>query len=181
MAVQGVDEDVWLDFSLGIGGFAEVAVATTPVADKRRVHVRVPPGKLIPIVFLPGIMGSNLRLSKGRQALIKRKDNRSWWPDNTGDALKRRNASAADRQMRLDPDEVEVDRYKVTDNGADRFDATGDETVSSDKRHNNVPDNLGDISKLLMSDPKADPTTRWRATDRASPPRRRLGRADGAR
>ena len=158
MAVQGEDEDAWLDFSLGIGGFAEVAVATTPVADKRKVHVRVPPGKLIPIVFLPGIMGSNLRLSKARQAQIKRKNNISWWPDNTGDAFARRNASAADRQMRLDPDEVEVDRYKVSDHGGDRFDATGDETVSSDQRHDNVPDNLGNVSKLLVSDPKADPS-----------------------
>lgn len=157
MAVQGEDEDAWLDFSLGIGGFADVAVVTTPVVDKRKVHVRVPPGKLIPIVFLPGIMGSNLRLSKARQAQIKRADNISWWPDKTGDALSRRNASAAERQMRLDPDEVEVDRYKVTDNGADLFEATGDETVNSDKRHNNVPDDLGNISKLLMSDPKADP------------------------
>jgi pimeloyl-ACP methyl ester carboxylesterase len=157
MAVQGEDEDAWLDFSLGIGGFADVAVLTTPVADKRKVHVRVPPGKLIPIVFLPGIMGSNLRLSKARQAQIKRDDNISWWPDKTGDALSRRNASAAERQMRLDPDEVEVDRYKVTDNGANLFDATGDETVNSDKRHNNVPDDLGNISKLLVSDPKADP------------------------
>lgn len=157
MAVQGEDEDAWLDFSLGIGGFADVAVVTTPVADKRKVHVRVPPGKLIPIVFLPGIMGSNLRLSKARQAQIKRDDNISWWPDKTGDALGRRNASAAERQMRLDPDEVEVDRYKVTDNGADRFDATGDQTVNSDKRHDNVPDDLGNISKLLVSDPKADP------------------------
>ncbi|MDQ0016233.1 pimeloyl-ACP methyl ester carboxylesterase [Variovorax boronicumulans] len=157
MAAQGEDEDAWLDFSLGMGGFADVAVVTTPVADKRKVHVRVPPGKLIPIVFLPGIMGSNLRLSKARQAQIKRDDNISWWPDKTGDALGRRNASAAERQMRLDPDEVEVDRYNVTDNGANLFDATGDETVNSDRRHNNVPDDLGNISKLLVSDPKADP------------------------
>ncbi|MET3497413.1 esterase/lipase family protein [Variovorax boronicumulans] len=157
MAVQGEDEDAWLDFSLGIGGFADVAVVTTPTADKRKVHVRVPPGKLIPIVFLPGIMGSNLRLSNTRQTQINRDNNISWWPDKTGDAWNRRNASAAERQMRLDPDEVEVDRYKVTDNGSNLFDATGDETVNSDKRHNNVPDDLGNISKLLVSDPKADP------------------------
>ncbi len=77
MAVQGEEEDAWLDFSLGMGGFADVAVVTTPVADKRKVHVRVPPGKLIPIVFLPGIMGSNLRMSRDRQKLTDRSDNRS--------------------------------------------------------------------------------------------------------
>lgn len=157
MAVQGEEEDAWLDFSLGMGGFADVAVVTTPVADKRKVHVRVPPGKLIPIVFLPGIMGSNLRMSRDRQKLTDRSDNRSWRPDDKGDALARTTASPAERQMRLDPDAVEVDRYKVTDNGAKNFDATGDKTVSSDKRHDNVPDNLGNISKLLVSDPIADP------------------------
>lgn len=157
MAVQGEEKDIWLDFSLGIGGFADVAVATTPVADKRKVHVRVPPGKLIPIVFLPGIMGSNLRLSKARQALLKRSDNIAWRPDDAVDGWNRRNAEPADRQMRLDPDEVEVDRYEVTDDGTGRFDATGDATVSSDKRHNNVPDDLGRVGKLLIDDPKADP------------------------
>ncbi|MDH6591112.1 hypothetical protein M2165_001001 [Variovorax sp. TBS-050B] len=157
MAVQGEDEDAWLDFSLGIGGFAEVAAVTTPVADTRKIHVRVPPGKLIPIVFLPGIMGSNLRLSRDRQRQLRRSDNRSWRPDDLGDAFARRNDSAAQRQLRLDPDEVEVDRYNVTDHGASRFDATGDETLSSDQRHDNVPHNLGNVSKLLMSDPVADP------------------------
>ncbi|REN20258.1 hypothetical protein DSI41_06020, partial [Mycobacterium tuberculosis] len=98
-----------------------------------------PPGKLIPIVFLPGIMGSNLRLSRERQELLKRSNNLSWSPDKKGDAFSRRNASAAARQMRLDPDEVEVDRYKVTDEKIEgkqgrRFDATGDATVSADQR-----------------------------------------------
>ncbi|HEX7864854.1 MAG TPA: hypothetical protein VF555_07880 [Variovorax sp.] len=163
MAVQGEEEDTWLDFSLGLDGFAEVTAVTTPLDDKRKIRVRVPPGKLIPIVFLPGIMGSNLRLSRERQALLKRINNLSWWPDKKGDAFWRRNASAAARQLRLDPDEVEVDRYKVTDEKIAnkrrrRFDATGDVTISSDKRHDNVPDDLGDVSKLLITDPKADPT-----------------------
>ncbi|MFV0673972.1 esterase/lipase family protein [Variovorax sp. tm] len=163
MAVQGEEEDIWLDFSLGLDGFAEVTAVTTPLDDRRKVRVRVPPGKLIPIVFLPGIMGSNLRLSRERQELLKRSDNLAWWPDKKGDAFSRRNASAAARQMRLDPDEVEVDRYNVTDEKIEgkkrrRFDATGDTTISSDKRHDNVPDDLGDISKLLITDPKADPT-----------------------
>ncbi len=157
MAVEGEDKDAWLDFSLGIGGFAEAAAVTTPTADKRKIRVRVPPGKLIPIVFLPGIMGSNLRLSKARQAQLNRSDNIAWRPDDSGDAWSRRNAEPADRQLRLDPEDVEVDRYEVTDNGPAGYDATGDKTVSSDKRHSNVPDDLGNVSKLLMDDPKADP------------------------
>jgi hypothetical protein len=163
MAVQGEEEDAWLDFSLGLDGFAEITAVTTPLDDRRKIRVRVPPGKLIPIVFLPGIMGSNLRLSRERQALLKRINNLAWWPDKRGDAYWRRNASAAARQLRLDPDHVEVDRYKVTHEEVEgkrshRFDATGDLTVSSDKRHDNVPDDLGDVSKLLITDPKADPT-----------------------
>ncbi|MBD9665337.1 hypothetical protein J2W37_004725 [Variovorax paradoxus] len=157
MAIEGEDKDHWMDFSLGIGGFADVAVATTPVADKRRIRVRVPPGKIIPIVFLPGIMGSNLRLSRARQQQLKRSDNIAWRPDDAGDGWSRRNAEPAERQMRLDPDEVEVDRYEVTDNGNSHFDATGDATVSSDKRHGNVPDDLGRVGKLLVDDPVADP------------------------
>lgn len=157
MTVPGKEEDIWLDFSLGIGGFADVAVTTTPVADKRKIRVRVPPGKIIPIVFLPGIMGSNLRLSKARQQQLKRSDNIAWRPDDSGDVLGRMHDSAAERQMRLDPDEVEVDRYEVTDNGHSHFDATGDATVSSDKRHGNVPDDLGRVGKLLVDDPVADP------------------------
>jgi len=162
MAVQEEEEDIWLDFSLGMDGFAEVTAVTTPLDDKRKIRVRVPPGKLIPIVFLPGIMGSNLRLSKGRQLLLKRANNLGWRPDNKGDAYWRRNTNAAARQLRLDPDEVEVDRYKVTDEKIQgkktrRFDATGEATVSSDQRHDNVPHDLGNVSKLLVSDPKADP------------------------
>ena len=157
MTVQGDDQDIWLDFTLGVNQSAEVGVQTTPTSDKRRIRVRVPPGKLIPIVFFPGIMGSNLRLSKKRQAEIQRQDNRSWRPDDKGDALKRRNASAAERQMRLDPDEVEVDHYEISyDKDKDRFESTGNATQTSDSRHDNVPDNLADVSKLLMSDPKLD-------------------------
>ncbi|MET3176862.1 UNVERIFIED_ORG: hypothetical protein ABIC43_007417, partial [Variovorax guangxiensis] len=33
MAVQGEEEDIWLDFSLGLGGFAEVTAVTTPLDD----------------------------------------------------------------------------------------------------------------------------------------------------
>jgi hypothetical protein len=157
MTVQGDDQDIWLDFTLGVNQSAEVGVQTTPTNDKRRIRVRVPPGKLIPIIFFPGIMGSNLRLSKKRQAEIQRQDNRSWRPDDKGDALKRRNASAAERQMRLDPDEVEVDHYEISyDKDKDRFESTGNATQTSDSRHDNVPDNLADVSKLLMSDPKLD-------------------------
>ena len=36
----------------------------TEKADIKRHAVVVPPGKVIPVIFIPGIMGSNLRLTK---------------------------------------------------------------------------------------------------------------------
>ena len=42
-----------------IGGHAGAAIALTPATDTRRVSLQVPPDKVIPIIFLPGIMGSH--------------------------------------------------------------------------------------------------------------------------
>ena len=55
------------EFTQGVGGWAEYTVHMTETADKARHDVTVPPGKIIPVIFLPGVMGSNLRMSKKRQ------------------------------------------------------------------------------------------------------------------
>ncbi|MET3108142.1 hypothetical protein AAKU67_002414, partial [Oxalobacteraceae bacterium GrIS 2.11] len=143
-------EDEWVDFSWGIGGGAQVAVQMTPVANRSKVCMRVPPVKLIPIVFLPGIMGSNLRMRRSRQELLKKENNIAWRPDAVG-LFEPHDSPAKERQLRLDPDSTEVDYYELT-NANGRFDATGDLTETSDKRHHNVPDRLEDIG-LLRSDP----------------------------
>ena len=57
-------------FSQGVGGWAEYSVYMTETKDTVRHDVTVPPGKVIPVIFLPGVMGSNLRLSAARQRAL---------------------------------------------------------------------------------------------------------------
>ncbi|WBS02234.1 hypothetical protein OU994_28965 [Pseudoduganella sp. SL102] len=159
-------------FTQGVGGWAEYNVHMTEICDKVRHDVCVPPGKVIPVIFLPGVMGSNLRLSKARQAKLKRDDNRSWRPDDlitksgasqilteTGYGGWLRNASPAERQLNFDPNETEVEYYHYTES-KDRFDPEGKETLASDARHQNVPDTLAPIPPLLGQPWKAAGTTK---------------------
>src|SRR5690606_20147867 len=74
----------------------------TPVQDTRRAEIVVPPAEVIPIVFVPGIMGSNLR---------NRESGESVWNASTVLTLAWQWAfrSAKTRQAKLDPAAVEVD------------------------------------------------------------------------
>ena len=149
------------EFSQGVGGWAEYTVHLTETNDRARHDVTVPPSKVIPVIFLPGVMGSNLRMSKIRQHELDRDDNRSWRPDDLmgmggktdvvmgsdlGGWLK--NASPAQRQLNFDPNETEVEYYHYTES-AGRFDPDGKETLAADVRHRNVPDSLGPVPPLL--------------------------------
>ncbi|MEN3277703.1 MAG: hypothetical protein V7631_3493 [Massilia sp.] len=148
------------EFTQGVGGWAEYTVHMTKTSDTIRHDVKLPPRKVIPVIFLPGVMGSNLRLSKQRQEDLKRPDNRSWRPDdmvgikgvaalaNAGLVGWYKNASPAQRQLMLDPNETEVEYYHYTES-KDRFDPEGPETLAADKRHQNVPDNLEAIPPLV--------------------------------
>ena len=147
-----------------IGGHAGAAIALTPATDTRRVSLQVPPDKVIPIIFLPGIMGSHLRMSRKRQEDLKRNNNIAWRPDDTMDTLARTDDVPRDRQLNFDPDETEVDRYEITED-AGKFDMTGEETVNADKRHRNVPDGLPNIG-LLMSAPEPPAAEQWKARRR---------------
>ncbi len=152
---------IYLKTGEEIGGRAGATIALTPSADKRRVSLPVPPDRVIPIIFLPGIMGSNLRMSRTRQEDTRRADNIGWRPDDLRDTLSRRKDSPAQRQRNFDPDETEVDRYEITED-AGRFDMTGAQTVDSDQRHGNVPDGLPNIG-LLMSAPLPPAGEEWKA------------------
>lgn len=105
---------------------------STPKADKLVQRMVIPPKRVLPIILLPGIMGSNLRMSAARQALLKKSNNMAWHPENKTESMALINASAARRQKQLDPDTTEVDIYDPVNN------PTGDEDETSDERHGNV-------------------------------------------
>lgn len=164
------------EFTQGVGGWAEYTVYMTETKDTVRHDVKVPPGKVIPVIFLPGVMGSNLRLSAKRQDELDRPDNRAWRPDDIGtvDVIAGndignwfKNATPAQRQLDFDPNETEVEYYHYTES-KDRFDPDGAVTKASDARHQNVPDSLGSIPPLMGSrwvpfaaEPKIDPKRKF--------------------
>ena len=120
----------------------------TPKQDKNLQCARFLPKRVLPIVFLPGIMGSNLRMSTQRQRELHKKDNIAWRPDilgatNIGSAS---NDSPRGRQLRLDPMQTTVDIY----------DPAGPTDISGDGRHANVSLDKNFRSPLLTDDP---PTT----------------------
>jgi len=105
----------------------------TPLEDKSVQKMLVPPMKVLPIVFLPGIMGSNLRMSADRQALLGFDENCAWRPDDKVTRVPSyMNMSAKDRQLRLDSQATEVDTYDPITN------PTGSPGETADKRHDNV-------------------------------------------
>jgi pimeloyl-ACP methyl ester carboxylesterase len=127
------------------GGAARKAEGfATPQQDKKPQCARFLPKRVLPIVFLPGIMGSNLRMSAQRQQELRKKDNISWRPDilgptNIGSAS---NDSPAGRQLRLDPLQTTVDIY----------DPAGPLGISGDGRHVNVKLKKNFRSPLLTDD-----------------------------
>lgn len=140
-----------------VGGAMEGEFHLTPVDTEQRETVFIaPPNRVIPVIFLPGVMGSNLRMSRARKADLKSQNDIAWRPDNLGfstvlsDVRKAANLSPRERQMKLDPDETEVDYYRYTENQG-KFDPSGTLSQQSDSRHSNVPDILQDVS-LLKSD-----------------------------
>jgi hypothetical protein len=170
------------EFTLGMGGWAEYTVHMTETTDTIRHDVIVPPSKVIPVIFLPGVMGSNLRMSVQRRTELermdrkKRPDNRAWRPDDIGGldvAIGNdmgnwfKNASPAQRQLNFDPNETEVEYYHYSEKN-DRFDPEGLQTVASDVRHQNVPDGMPAIPPLMghfssnTPDPGADALTKNR-------------------
>jgi hypothetical protein len=165
------------EFTQGVGGWAEYTVYMTETKDTVRHDVKVPPGKVIPVIFLPGVMGSNLRFSAARQAQLRRPDNRAWRPDDFGSGGGVligegfggwfKNATPGQRQLIFDPNETEVEYYHYTENKK-RFDPDGALTKASDARHQNVPDGLAPIPPLLGSrlslkpSPPAEPAAKPR-------------------
>ena len=122
----------------------------TPATVTAGQKVRVRPTRAIPVIFLPGVMGSNLRIaSEERMRLLKRDPNEAesniaWRPDNLGVMNVSENAdrSAAQRQLILDPDTTAVDIYTPRSGNPDR---------DGDGRNGNV-DLDWSFSSPLMTD-----------------------------
>lgn len=104
----------------------------TPKQDRTPQIHSIPPKRVLPIIFIPGIMGSNLRMSAERQQKLKKKNNIAWRPDNLSTTFPSRNDSAADRQQRLDPQATEVDIYDPVGN------QTGNPNETADQRNSEV-------------------------------------------
>jgi hypothetical protein len=122
----------------------------TPKQDKKPQCARMLPKRVLPIIFLPGIMGSNLRMSAERQQELGRDDNISWRPDlldpsRPGNITGAANEDPADRQLRLDPLQTTVDIY----------DPSGLRDIVGDGRHSNVELDKNFDSAVLASDPVA--------------------------
>jgi hypothetical protein len=104
----------------------------TPTQDLMPQRISIPPKRVLPIIFLPGIMGSNLRMSAARQAEIKKKNNIAWRPENAAEAIKLIEGDPSLRQNQLDPSQTEVDEYDPVKN------PTGDLNETADQRHDNA-------------------------------------------
>ncbi|GGB83439.1 esterase/lipase family protein [Pseudoduganella buxea] len=117
----------------------------TPKQDQKPQCARFLPKRVLPVIFLPGIMGSNLRMSAERQAMLKKEDNIAWRPDTLGatDAYGASNERPQDRQLALDPQCTTVDIY----------DPSGPPGISGDGRHENVELDSDYPSPLLIDDP----------------------------
>jgi len=124
----------------------------TPKQDKKPQCARMLPKRVLPIIFLPGIMGSNLRMSAERQKELRQKDNIAWRPDSLSPSNINKNSGSSprDRQLRLDPLQTTVDIY----------DPAGPLDVTGDKRHSNVELDKEFQSPLLKDDPVTMPNGR---------------------
>lgn len=104
----------------------------TPTEDKiAQVH-SILPRRVLPIIFLPGIMGSNLRMKSVRQQEMNRNNNIAWRPDSLDQSKILLEGDAAMRQLQLDPEMTEVDEYDPVNN------PTGDINERADERHEDV-------------------------------------------
>lgn len=91
---------------------------TSPESFKVRGALPIPSSKVIPVIFVPGIMGSNLKANSKNKAL--KPGEPAWRPPNGrieggAEVWKWNRRNPKDRQNILDPDAVEVDDSGTVD------------------------------------------------------------------
>lgn len=117
----------------------------TPTQDKTGQKFSFAPERVIPVIFLPGIMGSNLRMTLERQRVLRKKNNIAWNMDKKSEALATGRASPRTRQLQLDPVTTVVDVYDPHTN------PTGNPKETADQRHEKVE--VSCHSPMLLDDP----------------------------
>jgi len=139
-----MNQPTLLSTQIQADGTQVAQASSTPRNDQRGCEVHVLPNRTIPVVFIPGIMGSHLKLTPQRQAELKKTTDVSWRPEATMETLAVIFKSPAQRQMLLDPQATEVDRYDLS-------------SPTADKRHKNVQDvaYLHDGPQADCADPDA--------------------------
>lgn len=90
---------------IGEDGVPIASTFTSPTDNKVRAQCKAPPDTVVPIIFLPGIMGTNLRDKDSKESI---------WGVNSlvGAFFQWAFRSAKTRQKKLDPDRAEVDPGK---------------------------------------------------------------------
>lgn len=95
---------------MGPDGLPMARVSMSLETNHVRSHVEAPPDQAIPIVFLPGIMGSPLVATGDNRGMVKNSP-WAWFPDKpltwvAGVGNSYRNLSPADRKRLLDPEQT---------------------------------------------------------------------------
>lgn len=98
-------------------GSLQAKALLTPTACKTRAKISIPPDRVLPIIFVPGIMGSNLKAAAGNKAL--KPGEPAWRPPNGALEAKKEvdrwePRSPATRQKILNGPTVTVDRDATT-------------------------------------------------------------------
>lgn len=127
----------------------------TPKEDKSPQKMCVPGRRVIPIIFIPGIMGTNLRLTQERQRRLKKANNIAWNADKLGDIFEFKDYGAARRQLQLDHTATEVEIYDPANN------PTGNSKETADDRHSAVElsKELRAAGKNVLHDPASTART----------------------
>ena len=81
----------------------------TPKQDRQPQVMCVPPKRVLPVIFIPGMMGSNLRQTSARQTADKH--DIAWRPGDRDACAQLATAPVAERQSQLNPAATEVDTY----------------------------------------------------------------------
>lgn len=121
--------------------------ASTEATDTRGLEIHVPPRKVIPIIFLPGIMGTHLRLTTQRQQTLGRSSDIAWRPEPWWRAVKGVSGAAGKQQL-LDPNGTEVDRYDPSADKETRKRHSNVDKVKFVSAAGQVPDNSADANEL---------------------------------